>query len=105
MYVNCLVQHQIKCGTNFLRLYLFMNFFCRTGVRLGEWNTTSAIDCYEDDCADTPLNVQVEQIIIHGNFDSASASQQNDIALIRLASKVQFTGIYLITFSKSKFWS
>ncbi|XP_023941052.1 CLIP domain-containing serine protease HP8 isoform X2 [Bicyclus anynana] len=59
-------------------------------VRLGEWNTTSDIDCaWGDDCAPRPLDVPVEEIIAHEQYVPTD-DHQNDIALLRLAYDVPF---------------
>lgn len=59
-------------------------------VRLGEWNTSSPVDCIGDDCSGPPQNVKVERIIPHEDYDPADSHQQNDIALLRLEHNVQF---------------
>lgn len=62
-------------------------------VRLGEWDLTTAEDCdsYDaTDCAPLPLDVPVEEIIGHEEYDAQSKNQANDIALLRLAHAVQF---------------
>ncbi|CAK1550568.1 unnamed protein product [Leptosia nina] len=62
-----------------------------TEVRLGEWNTSSEIDCLNDDCNLPPVNVPIEKTIVHEGYNAKDGHQQNDIALIRLARNVQFT--------------
>lgn len=60
-------------------------------VRLGEWNMTSMNDCYaESDCADTPEDIDVEEEVVHPYFSLTTGN--NDIALLRLKRRVQFTG-------------
>ncbi|XP_023941050.1 CLIP domain-containing serine protease HP8 [Bicyclus anynana] len=60
-------------------------------VRLGEWDTSSDIDCARpDDCAPRPLDVPVEEIIAHEQYVPTDNHQQNDIALLRLAYDVPF---------------
>lgn len=59
-------------------------------VRLGEWNTTSKVDCVENDCSGPPQDVPVERIIAHEDYDPQDIDQQNDIALLRLAHHVVF---------------
>lgn len=66
--------------------------FSRTGVRLGEWDTSSENDCENDYCSDAPVNVPISRIISHNNYNPNSRAQENDIALIRLSSKVTYTG-------------
>ncbi|XP_062713045.1 CLIP domain-containing serine protease B4 [Aedes albopictus] len=63
-------------------------------VRLGEWDVNQDIDCDEDDgetCADAPLDVDIEKIIIHEGYHPRDASSYNDIALIRLTQDVQMS--------------
>jgi hypothetical protein len=60
-------------------------------VRLGEWDTASDTDCDEDDCSDPVVDVPVEQIITHENYNPNAKSQENDIALLRLSRPVTYT--------------
>lgn len=59
-------------------------------VRLGEWNTSSAVDCIGDDCSGPPQDIPVEEIIAHEKYDPADSNQHNDIALLRLEHNAQF---------------
>lgn len=67
-------------------------YFCRTGVRLGEWNISSAIDCIGNSCSNPPVDVPIESTLVHWNYNMSDISQPNDIALLRLAFPVAFTG-------------
>lgn len=62
------------------------------GVRLGEWDLRTERDCENandaDTCTDAPVDVDVEQITVHENYDPNSKAQYNDIALIRLSRNV-----------------
>lgn len=49
----------------------------------------------------TPLNVGVERVIIHPGYSSAPVI--NDIALIQLQNKVQFTSTFLFYYRKTYF--
>jgi len=60
-------------------------------VRLGEWDLESDVDCYQDDCADPPIDVPVEQKIRHEGYDPKDGNTANDIALLRLAQPVKST--------------
>uniref|UniRef100_A0A1B0FFU3 CLIP domain-containing serine protease n=1 Tax=Glossina morsitans morsitans TaxID=37546 RepID=A0A1B0FFU3_GLOMM len=67
-----------------------------TGVRLGEWDTTTNPDCEVDirgnkDCAPEHLDVAVESAIPHPMYAPNSRNQLHDIALLRLARRVTFT--------------
>lgn len=61
------------------------------GVRLGEWDLNQTTDCVEGDCADAPLDMAVEKIIVHEDYDPQSKAQYNDIALIRFTRDVNMT--------------
>lgn len=60
-------------------------------VRLGEHNLTTDRDCELDDCADPVVNIPVAETIVHENYKASSATQNDDIALIRLERPIQFT--------------
>lgn len=62
-----------------------------SSVRLGEWDTSTDLDCDNGDCADPVVDVPVEQLIAHENYNPNSKAQENDIALIRLSWNVNFT--------------
>lgn len=62
-----------------------------TAVRLGEWDTTSERDCEDDYCADPVQDVSVTELIPHESYQPGSKTQENDIALLRLAHSVRFT--------------
>uniref|UniRef100_A0A1A9UFJ1 CLIP domain-containing serine protease n=1 Tax=Glossina austeni TaxID=7395 RepID=A0A1A9UFJ1_GLOAU len=67
-----------------------------TGVRLGEWDTTTNPDCEFDirgnkDCAPEHVDVAVERAIPHPMYAPNSRNQLHDIALLRLARRVAFT--------------
>jgi len=67
-----------------------------TGVRLGEWDTGSDVDCdnsYEGEtlCNEAPVDVPIEQKIPHEQYDPQGANQHNDIALLRLSRDVTYT--------------
>ncbi|KAJ6637209.1 Serine protease easter [Pseudolycoriella hygida] len=60
-------------------------------VRLGEWDTNAEEDCDRGDCADPPLDIAVEEVIPHENYNPNSKTQENDIALLRLSQQVTYT--------------
>lgn len=67
-----------------------------TGVRLGEHNTSQPIDCEMDQdgtkhCADAPIRLDIEEQIVHRDFNLRDRSMMDDIALIRLSRSVSFT--------------
>ncbi|XP_031636700.1 CLIP domain-containing serine protease 2-like isoform X2 [Contarinia nasturtii] len=62
-----------------------------SGVRLGEWNTTSEPDCENDICSEPVQNIRVVEHITHENYDPHSKEQDADIALLRLERSVNYT--------------
>lgn len=48
-------------------------------------------DCEEGECADPVVDVPVAETVVHENYASNSATQTDDIALIRLSQPVTFT--------------
>lgn len=60
-------------------------------IRLGEWDLSTDLDCYENDCSDPHKNFAIEKVIVHDEYDSGSNSKPNDIALVKLAEHVTFT--------------
>lgn len=63
-------------------------------MRLGEFNLTEAVDCdFNKVCAPPPLDMDVESITTHPDFDLRNI--KHDIALIRLGRSVhEYTGTY-----------
>ncbi|KAL4715946.1 hypothetical protein ACJJTC_013246 [Scirpophaga incertulas] len=59
-------------------------------VRLGEWNTSSEVDCIDSDCSGPPQDIRIERIIPHEEYDPADTNQLNDIALLRLETNAVF---------------
>uniref|UniRef100_V5GX21 CLIP domain-containing serine protease n=2 Tax=Anoplophora glabripennis TaxID=217634 RepID=V5GX21_ANOGL len=65
-------------------------------VRLGEHNTDTNPDCTDipgikQFCTPSPVDVSVEERIVHEGYDPYDANQYHDIGLLRLSSDVQFT--------------
>lgn len=61
-------------------------------VRLGEWDTSTEIDCNDDDiCAPKPQDIAVVEQISHEGYMPNSQAQQDDIALLRLERSVTLT--------------
>lgn len=76
---------------------LYSFFFYRVGVRLGEYNTDTDVDCVSngpigEECSDPPQNIPVEDRIAHENYDPQDQNQYNDIALLRLSRDAKFNG-------------
>lgn len=71
-------------------------FIYRHRVRLGEWNTETDVDCdnvkgYRD-CNERPVDLEIEETIVHSDYDGDNMNRYNDIALLRLSRDVGFTG-------------
>ncbi|KAL3286005.1 hypothetical protein HHI36_000519 [Cryptolaemus montrouzieri] len=67
-----------------------------TSIRLGEYNKDSDEDCIATadgkECLQTPpIDVGVEEIITHEQYDPEDVDSRNDIALVRLERDVKFT--------------
>ncbi|XP_017874639.1 PREDICTED: serine protease easter [Drosophila arizonae] len=67
-----------------------------TGVRLGDWDTTSNPDCItgrngKTDCNDPYVDVGVSERIPHPQYPGNTRDQFHDIALLRLSREVAFT--------------
>ncbi|XP_055550365.1 CLIP domain-containing serine protease B4-like [Wyeomyia smithii] len=61
-------------------------------VRLGEYDTKNRdADCANGHCADMPMDVEVDQVVVHQNYTTRQVSQYNDIALIRLMQSIRMT--------------
>ncbi|CAG4953631.1 unnamed protein product [Parnassius apollo] len=58
-------------------------------VRLGEWDTETEHDCEESNCSDPPLDIDINDTIIHPLYDMRTFN--SDIALLRLKNVVNFT--------------
>ena len=74
-------------------------FFDRVdSVRLGEQTFNQTKDCTVEKelnkttCADPPQDIDVDKIFIHPRFAREQEHDINDIALIRLKQKINFTG-------------
>uniref|UniRef100_A0A182QUT5 CLIP domain-containing serine protease n=1 Tax=Anopheles farauti TaxID=69004 RepID=A0A182QUT5_9DIPT len=104
-YENRKKERKYSCGGSLVnQRYVVTAAHCVTGeverkegtlvgVRLGEYNTSSEIDCVIDEdgeyCADPPVDVAVESSTVHPEYDEPSHA--NDIALVRLARSIQYT--------------
>lgn len=64
----------------------------RTGVRLGEWNIDTDVDCqFNAYCSDPIRDIPIAEVIPHDSYRQSFQQPNNDIALIRLARPVRFT--------------
>ncbi|XP_034250570.1 CLIP domain-containing serine protease 2-like [Thrips palmi] len=60
------------------------------GVRLGEWDTTTDPDCQYSVCAPPVYDIDPEFVIVHQDYNNPRFA--NDIALVKLAQKINFNG-------------
>ncbi|KAF2898151.1 hypothetical protein ILUMI_08021 [Ignelater luminosus] len=65
-------------------------------VRLGEHNIKTDVDCEGDvpgldDCSDPPVDIEIEEKIVHEDYDNDDPNFYADIALIKLKKEVNYT--------------
>lgn len=60
-----------------------------TSVRLGDWNITGDVDCFDGDCNE-PQTVTIVEQIVHPKFSPESLTSQHNIALLRLERPLAF---------------
>lgn len=60
-------------------------------VRLGEWDLESVHDCEHSFCVDPPIDLDIEQIIVHPEYEARNGTLINDIALIRFSRRVRYS--------------
>lgn len=69
--------------------------FVRNAIRVGEYNTETPEDCIlngmNQECADAPLDISVEEIIIHDDYKPDTRENRNDIALVRLGRDIKIS--------------
>ncbi|XP_075985841.1 uncharacterized protein LOC142982971 [Anticarsia gemmatalis] len=61
--------------------------FNRLVARLGEYDLYSKVDCVQGVCADPVVKIEVEEIIVHPEYDG----KEHDIAILRLAKDAPYT--------------
>lgn len=84
---------------------MLFNFYSRvTTVRLGEYNVGTDPDCVERDEGDFECSnvtvVAVEEKIVHEDYNPYDQNQYHDIALLRLAQDVTYTGEFNFNYIK-----
>lgn len=62
-----------------------------TAVRMGEWDLNQTIDCEFGLCANPVVDVAIESIHAHEMYKPTLGKTEHDIALIRLAKRIEFT--------------
>ncbi|KAF5306619.1 hypothetical protein FQA39_LY08808 [Lamprigera yunnana] len=78
-------------------LYILTTAYCAslnpTSARLGEYNIKNETDCVVDyeflTCADKVVDIDLEDIILHPDYNEEF--NNNNIAIIRVANKIDFT--------------
>lgn len=83
---------------NYFSLCVLM-VLIRVGLRLGEYDLNSEEDCSLNNstvqCPDAPRDYAFSEIVLHSGFKPQDRIQfKNDVALIRLRSRVDFSGTH-----------
>lgn len=64
-------------------------------VRLGEWDIRQEVDCVKlqgfDFCNEAPQNFDIEETVIHPDYNIRSANRYGDIALIRVNRDIKYS--------------
>lgn len=74
--------------------YIVQSRYSLMSVRLGDWDTSTDIDCNDDKiCAPPPQDIPIVEMIPHDWFlpNSNSATESDNIALLRLERPATFT--------------
>lgn len=61
------------------------------GVRIGEWNLETELDCDPDDpdtCLPPPFEIHITEQVVHPRYNVRSRDTLHDIALLRLARRI-----------------
>lgn len=58
-------------------------------VRLGEWEINTNVECNQKQCADPPIDRQIEKITVHSEY--SQRTRLHDIALVRFTRDVNFS--------------
>jgi len=58
-------------------------------VRLGEYDISKEIDCVDRVCNKPVIEIDIEESIVHPQYDANSNDRHHDIALLRLSQPVE----------------
>lgn len=62
------------------------------GVRLGDYNVSNAgLDCEDEYCADPYIDMAIDKLIVHEDYNNQPQTHWDDIALIRFDRDVTFS--------------
>lgn len=65
-------------------------------VRIGDWDLDTEIECDPDnttDCLPAPIDIGIEETVVHVGYNKTKISSPHDIALIRLTEKIDLSGL------------
>lgn len=71
-------------------LHCIVHWCFRFTVKVGEWLTTSDIDCGEEFCALPSKDIPISHVIVHPNYQKET--YRNNIALLVLRDSFNYTG-------------
>ncbi|KAF2900708.1 hypothetical protein ILUMI_05478 [Ignelater luminosus] len=99
VYLKSGQSNKFVCGGSLINSrYVLTAGHCVTdrsnivSVRLGEHNVKTDVDCDGSKyCSDPPVDVEVEEVILHEGYNEDDSYIQVDIALLRLKKKINYT--------------
>lgn len=85
------MTNHIECCVKDFHLIIECFSVRRFSVRLGEWDLDEEIDCQDEICSDSVLNVPIKFAIPHELYQPNSHEHAYDIALILLDESIPTT--------------